>query len=75
MNVHKDMMGPINSAPAVASLAETVEPDLARLLNILNRRRNVILGTVALVTSIVLLVMFQLNPQYTSNETILLEPR
>ena len=50
------------------------EIDVAEILGVLRKRIGVIAGCVFLITSIVVLVTFQLTPHYTANAKILIDP-
>lgn len=54
---------------------DEVEINLGEILRILRRRIGVFVGCVLLVTSIVLLVTFQLTPLYTATALVLIDPR
>ena len=51
------------------------EIDLGELLRKLWQQRNVIVGTVILLTAIVTIVVFQLKPLYESAALVMIEPR
>ena len=59
------------------SAAETddVEIDIAEIIRALRRRRWALAGCVLLITSLVLLVTFQLTPLYTASAEVLIDPR
>lgn len=52
-----------------------VEIDIAEILNAVRRRRWALAGCVLLITSVVLLVTFQLTPLYTSTAEVLIDLR
>ena len=54
---------------------DDVEIDVAEIYRALRRRRWALAGCVLLVTSVVLLVTFQLTPRYTANAEVLIDPR
>ena len=49
--------------------------DVRHIFNVLRRRLSVIFGTMAVITGITLLVVFQLTPQYTATSLVLIDPR
>ena len=49
--------------------------DIKELLAILRRRKNVILATVLLVTTLAVLVGLQLTPKYTATALVMIDPR
>ena len=49
--------------------------DIKELLGILRRRRNVILATVLLLTSLAVLAGLQLTPKYTATALVMIDPR
>ncbi|MFP8878513.1 MAG: polysaccharide biosynthesis tyrosine autokinase [Myxococcota bacterium] len=54
---------------------DDVEIDIVEILRALRRRRWVLGGCVLLITSLVLLVTFQLTPLYTATAEVLIDPR
>ena len=54
---------------------DDVEIDVAEILRALKRRRWALGGCVLLITSLVLLVTFQLTPRYTATAEVLIDPR
>ncbi len=52
-----------------------VETDLREILGVLRRRRHVFGGCVLLITSLVVLVAYQLTPLYTATSQVLVDPR
>ena len=54
---------------------DDVEIDVAEILRALRRRRWALGGCVLLITSLVLLVTFQLTPRYTASAEVLIDPR
>ncbi|WP_422027214.1 GumC family protein [Pyruvatibacter mobilis] len=49
--------------------------DVRHIFNVLRRRLSVIFGTMAVITGITLLVVFQLTPQFTATSLVLIDPR
>ena len=55
--------------------SDDIEIDFAEIFRVLRRRRWVLGGCVLLITSVVLLVTFQLTPRYTASAEVLIDPR
>jgi polysaccharide biosynthesis transport protein len=58
-----------------AAEPDDVEIDVAEIIRALRRRRWALAGCVLLITSLVLLVTFQLTPLYTASAEVLIDPR
>ena len=65
--------GPIQYESRPEDTADLI--DIRELLRVLWRRRGVILGTVLFLTSLALLVVFQLTPRYTASTLLTLQTR
>ena len=55
--------------------SDDIEIDFAEIIRVLRRRRWALGGCVLLITSVVLLVTFQLTPRYTASAKVLIDPR
>ena len=55
--------------------SDDIEIDFAEIIRVLRRRRWALGGCVLLITSVVLLVTFQLTPRYTASAEVLIDPR
>ncbi|MCX8100507.1 MAG: polysaccharide biosynthesis tyrosine autokinase [Geminicoccaceae bacterium] len=69
-----------NPEIARAGSAQTAAPepggvDVKELVAILRRRRSVIAGTVLVLTSLALLVGFQITPKFTAKALVMIDPR
>src|SRR5690242_17303262 len=49
--------------------------DLRNILNVLKRRRGVIIGCTALLTVLAAIIVFQLTPRYTAETEVMLDTR
>ncbi|HIG10153.1 MAG TPA: capsular biosynthesis protein, partial [Planctomycetes bacterium] len=67
---HPDHLSPYESPHE----PDDVEIDVAEIFRALRRRRWALAGCVLLITSVVLLVTFQLTPRYTASAEVLIDP-
>jgi len=56
-------------------MADEPEGDLARSVNVLMRRKNIIIGCVVLITAICVAGVYAVTPLYTAEAALVLEPR
>jgi polysaccharide biosynthesis transport protein len=71
----------IRAHPRLEDVSQKPEPqlieefDLRELGRVLWRRKEIILGTVILITMLAVMIVFQLTPRYTAETSVLIDPR
>jgi polysaccharide biosynthesis transport protein len=57
------------------TILEEPEGDLGRTVNILWRRKNIVIGCVVLISAICIAAVYAVTPQYTAESALVIEPR